>query len=119
MELIELLYVALGTIGILIVLHLGTFWVSRIIQPPKPKIVYVQAPQAPSPAPVQPPPPQVAPPSATLSQSPPSIQLPTYELPPSSNPQNTSVAQPMGSLPPPIETRSTTKQSGGDLGPPR
>lgn len=125
MELLELLYIALGTVGILIVLHIGTFWIARVMQPPKPRVVYVQSPQAPLPAPpahvpapppVQTPPP---PPAATLSQQPPSIQLPTYDIPPSTAPQNTSVAQPMGSLPPPIETRSTTKQSGGDLGPPR
>jgi hypothetical protein len=54
-----------------------------------------------------------------LSQAPPSIQLPTYDVPPSTIPQNTSAVPPMGSLPPPLETRSTTKQSGGDLGPPR
>jgi hypothetical protein len=130
MEIIEILYIALGTIGILVVLHLGTFWVSRIMQPPKPKIVYVQAPQpvaAPVQAPVHvqaqapmPQPVQIAPqPAAILSQSPQSIQLPTYELPPPSAPQNTSAVQPLGSLPPPIETRNATKQSGGDLGAPR
>lgn len=118
MELLELLYIALGTIGILVVLHLGTFWVSRIMQPPKPKIVYVQAP-APVQAPIQMQPPLPPPPPATLSQAPPSIQLPTYDVPPSTISQNTSASKPVGSLPPPIETRSTTKQSGGDLGPPR
>ena len=132
MELFEIFYIALGTIGILLVLHIGTFWISRIMQPPKPKIVYVQSPtQAPAPpvsytSPVQPP---AAPPAAPAQQQPAvppvlrdqpvSIQLPTYDVPPSTIPQNTSVASPMGSLPPPIETRSTTKQSGGDLGPPR
>jgi hypothetical protein len=119
MELLELVYIALGTIGILLVLHLGTFWVSRIIQPPKPKIVYVQSPPQPQPQPQvqqQAPPP---PPPPVLSQAPPSIQLPTYDVPPSTIPQNTSAVPPMGSLPPPLETRSTTKQSGGDLGPPR
>ena len=121
MELLELFYIALGTIGILIVLHLGTFWVSRIMQPPKPKVVYVQAPQPqPQPqvhiaAPPPPPPPQQQP----LSQAPQSIQLPTYEIPPNANPENTSLKSPMGALPPPIETRSTTKQSSGDLGAPR
>lgn len=121
MELLELLYIALGTIGILVVLHIGTFWVSRIIQPPKPKVVYIQAPQ-PAPQPVQqhvpqPPPQQQAPP--TLSQAAPSIQLPTYEVPPGLNPENTSSKPPMGALPPPIETRNATKQSSGDLGAPR
>jgi protein TonB len=104
MDLLELLYIALGTIGILIVLHLGTFWVARVMQPPKPKIVYVQAPPAPPP----PPPPPV------LSQPPTTIQLPTYDTAPTP-PKDNQVAQ----LPPPIETRSTTKQSGGDIGAPR
>ena len=119
MELLELVYIALGTIGILLVLHLGTFWISRIIQPQKPKIVYVQSP--PPPPQPQPQPVVVAPPPPppALSQAPPSIQLPTYDVPPSTIPQNTSAVPPMGSLPPPLETRSTTKQSGGDLGPPR
>lgn len=112
MELLELLYIALGTVGILVVLHLGTFWISRIMQPPKPKVVYVQAPAAPA-APAAPPPP---PPPATLSQPVSSIQLPTYDNPPSAAPQNST---PLAALPPPIETRSTTKQSSGDIGPPR
>lgn len=121
MELLELLYIALGTVGILIALHIGTFWISRIMQPPKPKIVYVQAPQQPAQpqhsAPAPQPMPHVQPP--VLSQAPPSIQLPTYEIPPTINPENTSTKSPMGTLPPPIETRSTTKQSSGDLGMPR
>lgn len=120
MELLEILYIALGTIGILLVLHLGTFWISRIIQPPKPKIVYVQSPpqqqHQPQPQVQAAPPP---PPPPALSQAAPSIQLPTYDVPPSTIPQNTSAVPPMGSLPPPLETRNTTKQSGGDLGPPR
>jgi hypothetical protein len=125
MELLEILYIALGTIGILIVLHLGTFWVSRIMQPPKPKIVYVQAPVQPAPPVPQPVPPQAMPQvipqvqPPVLSQAPQSIQLPTYEIPPTINPENTSTKSPMGTLPPPIETRNTSKQSGGDLGAPR
>lgn len=131
MELLEIFYIALGTIGILLVLHLGTFWISRLMQPPKPKIVYVQS-SAPAPAPqvaytspIQPPaPPPAVPPQQpaqppVLRDQPVSIQLPTYDVPPGTIPQNTSVATPMGSLPPPIETRSTTKQSSGDLGVPR
>jgi len=106
MDLLELLYIALGTVGILIVLHLGTFWVARVMQPPKPKIVYLPAPVQ---APVQAPPPPV------LSQPPSTIQLPTYDTAPTPPKDSTSVAQ----LPPPIETRSTTKQSGGDNGVPR
>jgi hypothetical protein len=114
MELLELLYIALGTVGILVVLHLGTFWISRVMQPPKPKIVYVQAPQAPQ---QQPPPPPAQP---TLSQAAPSIQLPTYDTPPTAAPAAPQQGStPLGALPPPIETRNATKQSSGDIGPPR
>jgi hypothetical protein len=116
MELLELLYIALGTVGILVLLHLGTFWISRVMQPPKPKIVYVQAPQ--QQAPIQ----QQAPPPPTLSQAPPSIQLPTYDSPPVAAAPSQPPAQgstPLGQLPPPIETRNATKQSSGDLGAPR
>lgn len=114
MEILELFYIALGTIGVLIVLHLGTFWIARIIKPPAPKIVYVQAPpqapppQAPSPPPQAPPPAQ-----AVLSETTPNIQLPLYDTPP------TKAVPQLGALPPPLETRNTTKQSGGDIGAPR
>lgn len=105
MEILELVYVSLGTIGILLFLHLATFWIARAMQPQKPKIVYVQSPPQPAPQP-QPPP--------VLSQPPPPIQLPTYDAPPAAP---TSAA--LGQLPPPLETRSATKQSGGDIGAPR
>ena len=110
MELLELLYIALGTIGILVFLHLGTFWVARVMQPPKPKIVYVQSPPQPA-----------APPAAVASQPPPvlsqpaqTVQLPTYDTPAAAQ-----TSPSVGQLPPPIETRNSTKQSGGDLGAPR
>ena len=109
MDVLELVYIALGTIGVLIVLHLSTFWVARIMQPPAPKVVYVREPA--QPAPLAPPPPPPAPP--ILSESAQNIQLPTYDTPPSKD------VPKLGSLPPPLETRNTTKQSGGDIGPPR
>lgn len=113
MELTELLYVALGTIGILIALHLSTFALARMMAPAKPRIVYLPAPTAPAqPAPVAAPPP----PPPALRQAAPSIQLPTYDVPVTAAPE--PPAPPPG-LPPPIETRNTTKQSSGDLGPPR
>lgn len=116
MDLLELFYVALGTIGIMIVLHLGTFGISRMMKPSPPKIVYVQAPQmhqqvhAPTPVPVPVP-------QQPLSQAPPSIQLPTYDVAPQRATEQAAPAVP--SLPPPIETRNTTKQGGGDMGMPR
>ena len=117
MDLLELFYVALGTVGIMVVLHLGTFGISRMMKPSPPKIVYVQAPQmqmqqqapqvqAPMPVPQQP-----------LSQAPPTIQLPTYDSPPRT--ENTAPVSTVAALPPPIETRNATKQSGGDVGAPR
>ena len=117
MDLLELFYVALGTVGIMVVLHLGTFGISRMMKPSPPKIVYVQAPQmqqqqqapqvqAPMPVPQQP-----------LSQAPPTIQLPTYDVAPQRPTEQAAPAVP--SLPPPIETRSTTKQGAGDMGMPR
>lgn len=111
MELLELFYVALGTIGIMVVLHLGTFGISRMMKPSSPKIVYVQAPPAPSAPPASPAPQQ------PLSQPPPSIQLPTYDVAPQRTPEQAPSTVP--SLPPPIETRSTTKQGGTDMGMPR
>jgi hypothetical protein len=48
-----------------------------------------------------------------LSEAPSTIQLPTYDTPPAK-----TVPQ-LGTLPPPLETRNTTKQSGGDIGAPR
>lgn len=114
MELLELLYIALGTIGILVFLHLGTFWVARVMQPPKPKIVYVQSPPQPAAPPPPPPPPPAPVPPPVLSQPAQTVQLPTYDTPapPQASPS-------VGQLPPPIETRNSTKQSGGDLGAPR
>lgn len=112
MDLFELLYVALGTIGILFVLHIGTFWLARVMQPSRPKIVYLPSPpQQPIQQPVQ----------QILSPPPSNIQLPTYDIPanPSSVEPVTAPSAPVAALPPPVETRNTTKQSGGDLGAPR
>jgi hypothetical protein len=113
MEILDLFYIALGTVGILIVLHLSTFWIARVLQPPKPKIVYVQAPAPPAaPAPAPPPPPP------TLSEPAVKAQLPTYDVPPRGAAPSTAPG-PVAALPPPLETRNTTKQSSGDIGTPR
>jgi len=111
MDVLELLYIAMGAIGVLIFLHLGTFWVSRVMQPPKPKIVYVQAPpQQQQQAPPPPPPPPI------LKEA----TLPTYDIPPP-RPADPPAETPskLGVLPPPIETRNSVKQSNGDMGAPR
>lgn len=114
MDILELVYVALGTVGVLIVLHLSTFWVARMLQPPKPRIVYMPAPAQAQAAPPPPPPPPV------LREPPSQIQVPTYETaPPRSTQPAAASASPVAALPPPLETRNTTKQSGGDIGAPR
>lgn len=120
MEISDIVYLAFATIMVVVVLHIGVFWVSRMIQPPKPKIVYVDRTpihaiqeQAPPPQP-QPIvlPPRIEPPAI---QSPPSSQtlnVPTYAALPLPIVQtNKADAQ----LPPPIETRETDKVgwSGG------
>jgi hypothetical protein len=91
MEIGDIIYLAFATLLVIILLHLGVFWVSRVIQPPKPKIVYVQ----------QPPPVQTQP---TYKEPAQTVQVPTYEPPP---PATTSGSLPMGQLPPPIETRQS------------
>jgi len=48
MEISDIVYLAFSTIMVVVILHVGVFWVSRLIQPPKPKIVYVDR------APIQP-----------------------------------------------------------------
>lgn len=103
----NLLYTALATLLVIIILHIGVFWVSRVIQPPKPRVVYMQSPPlpsappqqyntlpAPAPAPLPPPPPPPAP----------EIKLPTYDSPPAAAAPAT---KPM--LPPPIETRDASR----------
>ena len=85
MEFGDIVYLAFATLMVIVLLHISVFWVSRIIQPPKPKIVYVQ-----SPPPV-------------LREAPPSIQVPTYETAPAAPAGSTPLAQ----LPPPIETKAS------------
>lgn len=99
MELTDIVYLAFATVAVIICLHVGVFWVSRLIQPPKPRVVYVER-ERPAPPPhfvSAPPPPPVAPP-------PPSVQVPTYEQPPIPQPSNPA---PRMELPPPIETRQS------------
>lgn len=118
MEISDIVYLAFATIMVVVVLHIGVFWVSRMIQPPKPKIVYVD--RTPihaiqEPAPPAPPPPQIVlpprvePPTQHTSQT---VSVPTYApLPMPIVQSNKADAQ----LPPPIETRETDKVgwSGG------
>ena len=143
MEISDIVYLAFSTIVVIVILHVGVFWVSRLIQPPKPKIVYVdRAPivpevvsapivsvaQAPSPPPSLPPPP--------AREMPQSMSVPTYDMPPpivQSNKSQGMAASPTtydmpapnksvpAALPPPIETRDVDRVgfSGGKAAPPQ
>ena len=98
---VDIVYTALAALLVVVALHVAVFWVTRFIQPPKPKIVYLPAAQ-----PQQQPQPQLQPTMQSLpspqpppSLPPPTIQLPTYDSPP------VKAAPP--ALPPPIETRES------------
>lgn len=87
MDIREILYVALATILVMMVLQIVTFMVTRMLYPPEPKVVYRDVPQyitSPQPPPVQqqPPPLFSAPPpqnGPALTQPQQEIQLPEYE----------------------------------------
>jgi len=109
MEISDIVYLAFATIVVIVVLHIGVFWISRMIQPPKPKIVYVdrtplpalipevQAAAAPPPQIVLPP--RVEPPPQTAN-------VPMYAAMPPPVVQSTK-SDPQ--LPPPIDTREMDK----------
>jgi hypothetical protein len=80
----DVLYTALATIAVMILLQVATFLVTRMMYPPEPKIVYREVPvpfQAPAPPPPAlfstPPPPGQNGPAFTQSQQ--DVQLPEYE----------------------------------------
>jgi hypothetical protein len=77
----DILYVALSTILVMVVLQLATFMVARMLYPPEPKIVYrdvpvVQQQYIPPPQPQQVLP---QPPPIVLTQPTQEVQLPEYE----------------------------------------
>lgn len=99
MEISDIVYLAFSTIMVVVILHVGVFWVSRLIQPPKPKIVYVDrappiipevvsAPILPTPPPPVAPPaqsqvqPQPQPQSSMAREMPQVMSVPTYDMPP-------------------------------------
>ena len=94
---VDIVYTAMSALLVVVVLHVAVFWVTRFIQPPKPKIVYLPA----APPPQQQPPVMLPPQQQPVMQAPPppTIQLPTYDSPP------VKAAPP--ALPPPIETRES------------
>lgn len=82
MEISDLFYTALATILVMAVLQVTAFFVTRVLYPPEPRIIYrdvsVQQPRVQFTEPVvQQQAPVVAP--SVLTQPPPSIQLPEYE----------------------------------------
>lgn len=86
MIVLDVLYVALATIVVMVVLQLSTFLITRMMYPPEARIVYRDVPVqmqqvAPSIAPTMAPPslPQMAPPPPAFTQPPQEIQLPEYE----------------------------------------
>lgn len=82
MIVLDVLYVALATIVVMVVLQLSTFLITRMMYPPEARIVYrdvpVQIQQTPVPM-AQPSLPQMSPPPPAFTQPAQEIQLPEYE----------------------------------------
>lgn len=82
MEITDLFYTALATILVMAVLQVTAFFVTRVLYPPEPRIIYrdvhVPQPRVQFTEPVVQPQAPVPPPVA-LTQPPPNIQLPEYE----------------------------------------
>lgn len=91
MQIQEIMYTAMATIAVMVVLQLATFMVTRMLYPPEPKVVYREVPVHIPPQPPQvpqqmltqhlipsvaPPPQQQNGPAFTQQQE---IQLPEYE----------------------------------------
>ena len=88
MIVLDVLYVALATVLVMVVLQISTFFVTRMIYPPEPKVIYRDVPvqiAQPQPPPMAAPlPPQThvipqASPPPVFTQPSQEIQLPEYE----------------------------------------
>lgn len=86
MIVLDVLYVALATIVVMVVLQLSTFLITRMMYPPEPRIVYRDVPAQVQQAPPQMVPtqvpqslPQMPPPPPAFTQPAQEIQLPEYE----------------------------------------
>ena len=126
MEISDIVYLAFSTIMVVVILHVGVFWVSRLIQPPKAKIVYVDrapiqpivpevvsAPILPTPPPPVSPPPssqsQPQPQASTAREMPQAMSVPTYDMPPpivQSNKPQGMAASPTYDMPPPSKANA-------------
>ena len=71
---LDVLYTAVATIGIMIVLQVTVFFVMRLLTPPEPKIIYREV-MVPAPVPQQ----HEAPPPAFTQPPPQEVKLPEYE----------------------------------------
>jgi hypothetical protein len=84
MVITDILYTSLATILVMVVLQVTTFFVTRMLYPPEPKVIYRDGPiqyvQAPAPTPPPPAPlfPQQNGPVLTQTQQ--EIQLPEYDI---------------------------------------
>jgi hypothetical protein len=77
MQVSDMVYVAFATIAVMVFLQILTFFITRMMYPPEPKIIYRDVPvmvQAPAPPPL----PQNGPPPAFI-EKPQEVQLPEYE----------------------------------------
>jgi hypothetical protein len=73
----EIFYIAIATVAVMAILQVLTFFITRMMYPPEPKIIYRDVPvmvQAPAPPPL----PQNGPPP-TFIEKPQEVQLPEYE----------------------------------------
>lgn len=80
MLVLDVFYTALATIGVMVILQIVVYIANRLMYPPEPKVVYVQAPQPVVSQPVQQPQfPVTSAPPAFTQQSQDEIKLPEYE----------------------------------------
>lgn len=77
MIVLDVLYVAVATILVMVILQMGTFFATRMIYPPEPKIIYRDVHVPAAPPVIQPQAPVIPPP--VFTQPPQNIQLPEYE----------------------------------------
>ncbi len=81
MDILDIVYTALATILVMVILQITTFFITKMLYPPEPRIIYRDAPQqvrfAPQPEVFQPM--AQLPPPVALTQAAPEIQLPEYE----------------------------------------
>lgn len=88
MIVLDVLYVAIATIGVMLTLQLLTFVVVRVLYPPEPKVIYrdvsIQQPLQPQVtqflAPTPPPPMQPPPPVFTQPEKTEQVDLPEYDI---------------------------------------